>query len=156
MAEGAEDALDEDLKSEEFRRGAERGFWRLVERVGVRVYIELFAWNGDAYVLELTCDSYREQPCLGRFVDRDTRGCVSDAWPRGDGIFGGWFKWDPAHLFICWPGDRGGITHHPEWRAKQYWKETSNPLFQYLEFVRQCLSIRGRGYLPRPSPTPAS
>jgi hypothetical protein len=149
MAEVPEDALDADLKSAEFHRGVERGFWRLMERVGVRLYIEVHAWSGDTYLLELTCDQYLEQPCLGKFVHPTTRACTEAAWPRGDGPFGGWFKWDPGNLFICWPGDRGGIGYHPEWRALQHWKRTANPLVQYLEFIRQCLMIPGRGYRPR-------
>lgn len=151
MAEAADDALGADLKSEEFRRGEQRGFWRLVERVGIRVYVEAIAWNDDTFVIELTCDGYREEPCLGKFVDAKTHACISEAWPRGNDAFGGWFKWEPAHLFICWPGDRGGIAHHSDWRARQHWKKTPNPLVQYLEFIRECLTIPGRGYQPRPS-----
>jgi hypothetical protein len=150
MAEGAEDALGADLRSQDFRCRVERGFWRLVERVGVRLYVEVYAWNGDSYLLELTCDRYREEPCLGKFVDPTTRLCIDAAWPRGEGPFGGWFKWNPGDLFICWPGDRAGIAHHTEWRALQHWKKTPNPVVQYLEFIRQCLTIPGRGYQPRP------
>lgn len=151
MADEVEDALAADLRSPEFRSGVERGFWRLIDRVGMRIYIEVFAWTGDNYVLELTCDRYRDEPCLGRFVDPDTRQCVASAWPRGDGPFGGWFKWSPNELFVCWPGDRGALAYHPEWRAWQHWRKTPNPVVQYLEFVRPCLTIPGRGYQPRPS-----
>ena len=151
MAEERLDSLAQDLASLEFRHGVERGFWRLIERVGFRVYIECFAWNDDTYVLELTCDRYREEPSLGKFVDPVTRARSSEAWPRGNAMFGGWFKWNPNELFICWPGDRDGLAHHPDWRARAHWQKTQNPLVQYLEFIRSCLTIPGRGYQARSS-----
>src|SRR5262245_39962363 len=98
MAEVPPDALALDLASAEFQRGVERGFWRLVERVGIRVYIECFAWSGEPYVLELTCDQYRQEPCLGKFVDPKTRLRKAEAWPRGNETFNGWFKWNPNEL----------------------------------------------------------
>lgn len=150
MANAVPDLLAQDLASNEFLAGVEREFWRLVERVGDRVYVDCFAWDGDTYVLELTCNQYAVEPCLGRFVDPQTRRCVASAWPSGDGTFGTWFKWQPQHLFICWPGDRAGIQHHSDWRARAHWTKTGNPLVQYLEFIRQCLTIRARGYQPRP------
>ena len=143
------DRLSADLGSLEFLRGVARQFWRLAERVGDRVYLECFAWDGTGYVLELTCDRYVDEPCLGRFVDLQTRQCVPEAWPTGNGPFGTWFKWQTGNLFICWPGDRAGIAHHHEWRMAEHWKKTGNPIVQYLEFVRECLTIRSRGYQPR-------
>ena len=149
MDEQPADRLTADLGSVEFLRGVERDFWRLIERIGDRVYVECIAWDGSRFVLELTCDRYGDEPCLGRFADPQSHQCVSDAWPAGDGTFGTWFKWQPGNLFICWHGDRAGIGHHPEWRAREHWKKTTNPLVQYLEFVRECLTIRARGYQPR-------
>jgi len=149
MDEQPLDRLTANLGSLEFLRGVNRQFWRLIERAGDRVYVECFAWDGIGYVLELTCDRYADEPCLGRFVDPGTRQCVSQAWPTGDGVFGTWFKWQQGNLFICWPGDRDAIGRHPEWRVSEHWKKTGNPLVQYLEFVRECLTIRSRGYQPR-------
>lgn len=154
--ESATDALGEALASPTFQAGIEREFWRLRQRKGDRAYIECCAWDDEVYLLELACDRYGLEPSLGRFVDPQTLGCVSSAWPQGDATFSGWFKWEPQNLFICWPGDRAGITHHPEWRAREHWKKTDNPLVQYLEFVRTCLNVRSRGYRPRPSPPPGS
>ena len=156
MAEGAVDQLMAALQSLEIQRGQASGFWRYLDRTGDVLYFEVNAWDGDKYVLELTCDRFIDEPILGRFVDPVTRHCTSEAWPQGDAIFVGWFKWQPANFFICWPGDRGGIGHHPEWRGQQHWKKTSNPLHQYLEFIRQCLNIRGRGYQPRKQPSHAA
>src|SRR2546427_895546 len=104
-----QDAVALDLAAAEFKEGEKSGFWRFVCRRGDLVYMEVFAWNGDEYLLELTCDHYRSKAILGRFVDHETFQCIATAWPQGDGTFGGWFKWQPEHLFICWPGDRGGI-----------------------------------------------
>src|SRR5438876_8712362 len=110
MAEEAKDAIDNDLASPEVRDGEARDFWRFLERDGDVVYFEVFAWNGDEYCLRLTCDQYGKEPILGQFVDAKTRQCVAAAWPQGDAQFGNWFKWQQEHLFICWPGDRGGIA----------------------------------------------
>lgn len=157
MAEpGVPDALSVDLESTEFKDGEARGFWRFVGRKQDIVHVRVYAWDGDAYLLELACDQYRAEPILGRFVDPETLQCVSEAWPQGDGAFGGWFKWQVPNLFICWPGDRGGIAHHPEWRGKCHWKQTENSLVQYLEFIRQCLNVRASGYKPRARQTVTS
>jgi hypothetical protein len=149
--EKAHDPLAADLDSSAFKLGVEREFWRLVRREGNRVYVECFAWNGDNYVLEVNCDQYIIEPCLGRFVNPETGKCDATDWPQGTDTFYGWFKWKPGELFVCWPGDRAGIAHHPNWRALEHWRKTKNPLVQYLEFIRECLTIRARGYLPRTS-----
>lgn len=151
MDEQPTDRLSTDLGSLEFLQGVEREFWRLIDRSGDHVYVECYAWDGVGYLLELTCDRYGDEPCLGRFVDPQTHQCISDAWPTGSGMFGNWFKWQPRDLFICWPGDRSGIAHHHEWRGREHWKKTGNPLVHYLEFIRECLTIRARGYQPRDS-----
>ena len=149
MANSELDQLTSALQSAEVQRGQLSNFWRYVDRTKDILCFDVFAFNGDQYMLELTCDRYLDEPIHGRFVDPISRQCVSDAWPRGNPTFGGWFKWEQSNLFICWPGDRGGITHHPEWRGQQYWKKTSNPLHQYLEFISRCLNLRSCGYQPR-------
>jgi hypothetical protein len=151
MVDEVKDAIDVDVASTEVTEGEARGFWRFVRRDGDLAYFEVFAWNDDSYLLALTCDQYRTEPLLGRFVDPKTLQCTSGAWPQGDGQFGGWFKWQQEHLFICWPADRGGIKHHPEWKDKRYWASTNNPIHQYLEFIRKCLNVKAHGYKPRPS-----
>jgi len=149
MADPKVDTLAAAMNSGEVQRGEISGFWRFLERVGDVLYFDVHAWDGDRYVLALTCDGFGEEPIRGLFVDPDTRQCVTEAWPKGNEKFAGWFKWEPANFFICWPGDRGGIEHHQEWRAQRHWKRTVNPLYQYLEFIRQCLNLRGNGYQPR-------
>lgn len=156
MADTKTDALTAAITSIEVQRGEASGFWRFLYRVGDVLYFDIHAWNGDKYVLELTCDRFSEEPILGRFVDADTRQCTADAWPKGNEKFAGWFKWEPSNFFICWPGDRGGIGHHGDWRSRQYWKQTPNPLHQYLEFIRQCLNLKSNGYQPRKQPSPAA
>lgn len=156
MAESLALTLEAALLSSEVHQGEAAGFWRYVDHKGDIVYFELFAWDGGAYVLELTCDQFQKEPILGRFVDPKTRQCVTEAWPRGGTRFAEWFKWETGNLFICWPGDRGGISHHAEWRQLRHWNKTPNPLHQYLEFIRQCLTIRGLGYQPRKSESRAA
>lgn len=146
MATAAPTDLDAALASAEFAHGERQGFWHLVERRGEVLYVEVFAYDGVTYVLELQCDRYGFEPIRGRFVNSKTFTCQTEAWPRGDGTFGGWFKWDAANLFICWPGDRGGVEHHAEWRPLQHWRKTKNQLVQYLEFIRQSLTLPARGY----------
>lgn len=148
MAESG-DQLTIDLVSEAIRRGEAAGFWRLVERGVNALYFEVCAFDGEIYLLELTCDHYGVQPMRGKFVDTETHKCIATAWPLGNETFAGWFKWKPNDLFICWPGDRGGCEHHTDWQGQKYWKRTSNQLHQYLEFIRQCLNLRGHGYQGR-------
>ena len=142
-------SLASSLASPEFERGVSEEFWDLRQVSESTLYVAMFASDGEQYVLELQCDSYGAEPIRGRFVDPESLVCVSSAWPTGNGIFAGWFKWDPQNFFICWPGDRGGVMHHPEWRALEHWRKTSNQLVQYLEFIRQCLTLPARGYQPR-------
>ncbi len=138
-----------DLGSAAWRHGEEQGYWRVVERMEHVLYVETFARDDLAYLLNLQCDRYGAEPVRGRFVDSRTRACVAAAWPQGDGTFAGWFKSNPQDLFICWPADRGGVEHHADWRALQYWRKTDNQLVQYLEFIRRCLTLPARGYQPR-------
>lgn len=149
MVDCAISNLSAALESVQVQRGETSGFWKFRERNGDNVYFEVFAWNGDSYVLELACDRLGDEPIRGRFVDFITKRCVSEAWPTGNPTFAGWFKWDSPNLFICWPGDRGGIEHHADWRAQKYWQKTPNQLHQYLEFIRKCLNIQAQGYQPR-------
>lgn len=151
MADGSRCTLDEALKSTEVLQGEEAGFWKFVDREGDVVYFEVTAWTRDVYLLQLTADKFQDEPMLGRFVDFRTRACTADAWPRGTNKLAEWIKWEAGNLFICWPGDRGGIGHHSEWREQRYWNKTPNPLHQYLEFIRKCLRIRANGYQPRSS-----
>lgn len=126
-------SIDYALQSPEFLHGVDQEFWRLVHRTDQTLYIELWACDGHSYVLQLDCDGYGELPCRGRFVDRDTRACVTEAWPQGNEILSGWLKWDAGNFFVCWPADRGGVEHHPEWRARTHWRKSNNQLVQYLE-----------------------
>lgn len=149
MAECAKIDLDAALEDGRIQRGEASEFWRCRERDGHIVYFNVTAWDGDCYLLELSCDRFWDEPIRGRFADPDTKQCLSSAWPRGDQTFAGWFKWDPSNLFICWPADRGGIEHHTDWRILKYWQKDPNPLHQYLEFIRKCLNLRSLGYQPR-------
>lgn len=149
MAEPTGDRLEADLNSTAFAAGVNSGFWRLVERCDSVVYVECEARDGHSYLLELRCDRYGDEPCLGRFVDSESRECVPSAWPTGNDTLAGWLKWRPGDLFVCWPGDRAGIAHHPEWRAQEYWRSEENQIVQYLEFVRRLLNLPGKGYASR-------
>ncbi|MEQ1802606.1 MAG: hypothetical protein ABL989_11840 [Gammaproteobacteria bacterium] len=140
------DALSQDLESEAFKHGAGQAFWALEERRGDVLYIRLMAPDGRSYLLRLTCDQYRTEPLLGQFVDPATRQPVTSAWPQGDQHLSGWLKWNPGELFVCWPGDRAGLAHHPEWRAQRQWDRPPNPLVNYLDFMRRCLWVPGNGY----------
>lgn len=149
MATPASDALDLLLAAREFTDGVDQEFWRLIERRGERLYLEVWAHDGVSYVLELECDRLEAEPIRGRFVDPDTFESRADAWPRGNETFAGWFKWTPNDLFICWPKDRGGVAHHAEWRPQAAWRGSKNQVLQHLEFIRQCLMLPARGYQPR-------
>jgi hypothetical protein len=98
-----------------------------------------------AYLLELDCSGYGDEPIAGRFVN-DQHECVGSAWPRGNGTFVQWVKPDPPNLFVCWTEDRLGITHHQEWRALQAWKRHPNQIYGYLDFIRKLLHVPSFGY----------
>jgi hypothetical protein len=149
MADASRDALLAALTSPEVQRGQSSGFWKFLDRDEDVLYFEMYAWDGDSYVIQLTCDRYGDEAIRGLFVDPASRKCTVEAWPHGDGTFTGWFKYGSNDFFICWPGDRGGIERHGEWRGHQYWKKERNQLHQYLEFIRQCLNLPARGYQPR-------
>lgn len=150
-----QDAVAKSLEAPEFLHGVEQGFWRLLDRAGDVLYVEVWASDGDCYLLEMQCDRLGDEPIRGRFVDPASRICTEAAWPHGSDVLAGWFKWQSSNFFICWPGDRGGIAHHGEWRAQRYWTREANQVVQYLEFMRRCLTIPSLGYRPRPRPTAA-
>jgi hypothetical protein len=149
MAPANTDRLDEFLAGPDISWGANQEFWRFIERIDERLYFEVWAFDGDTYILELACDCLETEPIRGRFVEPKSYECQMGAWPKGNNVFEGWFKWTPGNFFICWPKDRGGIEHHPEWRQQALWRNSKNQVFQHLEFVRQCLMLPARGYLPR-------
>jgi hypothetical protein len=149
MAAPAPDKLDELLATPEISWGVDQEFWRFIERKGDRVYFEVWAYDGDSYVLELECDHLEVEPIRGRFVDPKTYECRTDAWPKGNNVFASWFKWDPGNFFICWPKDRGGVGQHAEWRPQALWRGSKNQVLQHLEFIRKCLMLPANGYLPR-------
>lgn len=143
------DDLDSLISKPEFAHGVHQEFWRPVERRGDRLYLEVWAFDGGSYTLELECDQLETEPIRGRFVDPKTYECREDAWPKGNSTFDGWFKSTAGNLFICWPKDRGGVEHHIEWRPQALWRGSKNQVVQHLEFIRQCLMLPARGYLPR-------
>ena len=149
MATAPPDKLDELLAAPDFTSGVDQEFWRLLERRKHRVYLEVWTYHDESYVLELECDRLEDEPIRGRFVDPKTFECRSEAWPQGDGTFAGWFKWAPNDLFICWPKDRGGVEHHAEWRPMAKWRGSKNQVVQHLEFIRRCLMLPALGYQPR-------
>ena len=149
MAEVPGDQLQKDLESEEFRHGVEQRFWSLLDRSGDVLYVKFFPRAGDPYVMRLDCDEYGNRAIGGKFVDPATRTCISSAWPCGGPPFSGWIKWEPSNLFICWPGDRYGIQHHPDWASQQVWKRPPNQLIGYLNFIQWLLCNRGSGYTGR-------
>jgi hypothetical protein len=138
--------LQADLESAGFRHGVEQGFWQFVGRSGPLLCVRLFAPDDRSFLLELECSSYGAEPLRGRFVDEQTRMCVATAWPRGNPTFQQWVKLDPGNLFICWDQDRVGIQHHADWRGREAWKKSGNPLVAYLEFMRHLLHNPARGY----------
>jgi hypothetical protein len=140
-----DDQLALDLTSDRFEHGVRQQFWKLVERVGSKVYMRMFAPDERSYVLELDCADYGAEPIRGRFVDEKTRQCVTEAWPRGNATFEGWVKYAPGNFFICWQQDRGGLQHHPDWRPLQAWKKP-NQVVNYLDFVCKLLHRPAMGY----------
>jgi hypothetical protein len=149
MAIARPDRIDELLNAPEIAWGVDQEFWRFIERSGHCLYFQVWAYDGESYVLELECDRLEAEPIRGRFVDPKTLECQTEAWPKGNNVFEGWFKWTPGNFFICWPKDRGGVEHHGEWRPQASWRNAKNQVLQHLEFVRQCLTLPARGYLPR-------
>jgi hypothetical protein len=136
--------LQRDLNSEEFAHGVRQGFWELIERTDAKLYIRMFAPDERSYVLSLACDSYWDEPLEGHFVDPVTRQVMASAWPEGNAVFEQWVKFK-NHFFICWPEDRGGIRHHSDWKVLKAWQKP-NQLVSYLNFVRQLLHLKSRGY----------
>ncbi len=134
-----------DLESAAFQHGCAQGFWELVERKEATLYVRLFAPDDRAYVMELACSDYGNEPIGGRFVDAG-RNCVNGAWPKGDGTFNGWVKFADANPFICWDQDRYGLQHHQEWRPRRAWTKKPNQLVAYLDFMRQLLNVQANGY----------
>ena len=145
-ANKVDDQLQRDLESEEFQHGVEQCFWALLERKDHLVYISFKARDRATYVMQLDCTSYGNQAIGGKFIDPQTRACVSNAWPQGNGTFGGWVKWDANNLFICWPGDRFGIAHHQEWASQRLWDRPPNSIVSYTTFIRGLLWNRAWGY----------
>ena len=141
-----DDQLQLDLESKEFQHGVEQCFWALLERKDHLVYMTFQARDGTIYVMQLECTGYGKQAIGGKFIDPRTRACVSNAWPQGNGTFGGWVKWDANNLFICWPGDRFGIEHHQEWTVQRLWDRSPNPIVSYATFIRRLLWNRAWGY----------
>lgn len=138
--------LAEDLASEAFEHGVAQRFWELARRDGDVVYVRLYAPDERNYLIRLACDSYGAQAIHGGFVDPVSLQCVASAWPQGDSIFSQWMKFAGDNLFICWDQDRGGISHHQEWFARNAWKRGGNQLVAYLDFLRQMLWLPARGY----------
>lgn len=135
-----------DLESAEFLHGVEQRFWEFVDRSGPLLYVRLCAPDDRTFLLELECSGYRKEPMRGRFVAEDTRQCFVASWPRGNATFQQWVKLDPSNLFICWDQDRAGIQHHTDWKGREAWKKSGNPVVAYLEFMRQLLHNPARGY----------
>src|SRR5512147_1735215 len=100
MVTATRDRLDELLAAPEIASGADQEFWRFIERIEDRAYFEVWACDGDSYVLELECDRLEVEPIRGRFVDPNTYECMTDAWPKGNNVFEGWFKSTPGNFFI--------------------------------------------------------
>ena len=138
--------LISDLKSAEFQHGVSQRFWELLERVDWLVYVHLYAPDDRSYTVELDCSKYGDEPIRARFIDAKTRECRVEAWPRGNGKFAGWIKFEGTELFVCWDQDRAGIQHHGEWRQKEAWKKKGNQLVAYLDFLRRLLHVEAMGY----------
>jgi hypothetical protein len=151
MADQGQDQLERDLRSTEFQHGVEQRFWALLDRDLDIVCVKFFSRDDEAYVMRLECDGYGQQAIGGKFVDPITRACVSPAWPCGNQRFGDWVKWQPGNLFICWPGDRYGIVHHPDWASHQLWKRPPSPVVMYADFIRRLLWNKSWGYTGRAS-----
>lgn len=140
------DKLAGDLESAEFQHGCDQGFWELVHRDGMSVFVRLNAPDGRHYLLKLDCSGYGDEPIAGQFVDNDRR-CVNSAWPKGNSTFEQWVKFKDANPFICWPQDRIAIdVHHRDWRAAKSWTTKKNQLVAYINFLRELLHYPARGY----------
>lgn len=136
-----------DVMSAAFQHGINQGFWKLIEQIDNRVYINICARDQTWFLLELECTDYGKQAILGRFVDVNNRECIASAWPRGNGLFEGWIKFNPGNLFICWDQDRKGIEHHyGEWFARQAWKKGKNQIIAYIEHIHHLLWLPKYGY----------
>lgn len=149
MGNSNEITLEGSLKDLAVLHGEKMNFWRLIHRSPDTLFFSMSTHCEDSYVLRLKCDNYFDEPIKGQFVDANSFELDANAWPQGNGTFGGWIKWQPSNLFICWPGDREALNHHKDWRAKEFWKQSKNPLHQYLEFIRKCLNIKTYGYQPK-------
>lgn len=139
-----------DIDSEAFKKGEKNHFWELDEIIGKKVYVWLYAPDDQAFLLEAECSNYGDEPILGSFVDSVSRRRVLSAYPKGDPVFEQWVKFQSEPPFICWDQDRGGIEHHPEWKARQAWKkdddDNMNQLVSYLDFMRRLLHMVANGY----------
>lgn len=143
---GEASKLDNDLASPEFLEGVEQEFWSLPERTGDLVYITLFAPDGRSFMARFDCSSYWTEPIECLFVDPRSRMVDSRFWPDGDQTYEGWIKFRSDPGFICWDQDRGGIAHHPDWKALKAWQKESNPIVSYLTFLRRLLHLKPNGY----------
>lgn len=142
-----------DIASEEFTHYVTQGFWEWLETSGSLLYVRLFAADDRTYVMQLDCSSYGTEPIWGRFVEEGTYRCVPTAWPRGNATFEQWVKHE--QMFICWDQDRGGLTHHTDWRALQAWKKKPNQIVAYLVFMISLLHTPAKGYTRLCNPQPA-
>jgi hypothetical protein len=141
------DRLTKELASAEFRHGVAQGFWELVDRQNDTVFVWAYAPDNRRYMMRLYCDQYDSEPIGGRFVDPIDHQVKPQAWPDGNVAFEQWVKFRPgAENFICWDQDRYGIAHHADWKGLKKWEKEANKLVAYLNFIRQMLWLRDRGY----------
>jgi hypothetical protein len=145
------DKLGTDLASPEYLHGIEQAFWGQPDRDGNTLYISVHAPDGRTFLGQFDCSNYGTQPIRCLFVNPATRQVDLKFWPDGNAEFEKWIKFKAARPFICWPQDRGAIDigNHTEWQSLREWQKEDNQIVAYLDFLRQMLHVRARGYLRR-------
>lgn len=115
-----ERALVEDLSSDRFLSGADRGYWRLVARDGILLTIDLAAKTGRRVGIRLDCAGYPGVAPTGQLWSiTDDAPLPEDQWPRG-GRASQVFNPDWSRQFggaFYFPYDRRAIEGHEPWAS---------------------------------------
>lgn len=113
-----EKALVEDLNSDRFASGADRGYWRMVAREGLLVTFDLAAKNGRRVGVRLDCSGYPGVAPTGQLWSIPDDGPLPVAtWPQGgraSAVFNpSWSTQFGGAFYI--PYDRRALDGHDGW-----------------------------------------
>lgn len=115
-----EKALVEDLESDRFVSGVDRGYWRLVAREGIVVTFDLAAKNGRRVGVRLDCSGYAGAAPTGQLWSiPDDAPLPLALWPQGgraSAVFNPSWSTQFGGAFY-FPYDRRALDGHDGWTS---------------------------------------